>query len=121
MHGAEVILGLVVVAVAVAALAERLRAPAPSLLVIAGILVGLIPGAPHVSVPPAAISAIVLPPLVYAAAHDVSLPELRSVGGQVAVLAVGLVAASAAAVAFVLHAVAPQVGLRPAFVLGAAL
>lgn len=121
MHGAEVILGLVAVAVAVAALADRLRAPAPSLLVVAGILVGLIPGAPTVSVPPEAISVIVLPPLIYAAAHDVALPELRAVGTQVAVLAVGLVLATAAAVAFVLHAVVPQVGLRPAFVVGAAL
>lgn len=121
MHGAEIILGLVVAAVAVAALAERLRAPAASLLVVVGILVGLIPGAPHVSVPPAAISAIVLPPLLYAAAHDVALRELRAVGIQVATLSVGLVAATAAAVSFALHAVVPQVGLRPAFVVGAAL
>jgi CPA1 family monovalent cation:H+ antiporter len=121
MYGAEVVLGLIVVAVAVASLAGRLRAPAPSLLVIAGVAVGLLPGAPAIAVPPAAISAIVLPPLVYAAAHEVSLPDLRSVAGRVAVLSVGLVAASAVAVAFALHAVVPQVGLRPAFVVGAAV
>lgn len=121
MRAAEVIVGLVVVAVAVASFASRLRAPAPSLLVVAGLLVGLIPGAPVVAVPPAAISAIVLPPLLYSAAQDVSLPELRRVGWQVGVLAVGLVASTAAAAAFALHAVAPQIGLREAFVLGAAL
>jgi CPA1 family monovalent cation:H+ antiporter len=121
VRGAEVVVGLVVVAVMIASLAGRLRAPAPSLLVIAGLLIGLIPGAPTISIPPEAISVIVLPPLLYAAAQDVSLRELRSVAGQVALLAVGLVAATAVAVAFAMHAVAPQIGLATAFVVGAAL
>lgn len=121
MHTAEIVVGLVVVATAVASLAGRLRAPAPSLLVLAGIAVALLPGVPAVHVSPAGVTTIVLPPLLIAAATDVALPELRKVAWQVGVLAVGLVAATAVAIAFAFHAVAPQVGLRPAFVVGAAL
>jgi len=121
MNAAEIVLGLVVVAVAVAAVAGRLQAPAPSLLVIAGILIGLIPGTPSVTVSPAVIASIVLPPLVFAAAQDVAVSELRKVAVEVAVLAVGLVAASTVAVGLALHAIAPQTGIRPDLAVGAAL
>ncbi len=116
-----VLVGLVAAAVAVASLAGRLRAPAPSLLVIAGLLVGLIPGVPAESVPPNLIAVIVLPPLLHAAAQQTSLPELRRVAVPVAALAVGLVVVTAAAVAAVVHLMVPSVGVRPAFVVGAAL
>jgi monovalent cation/hydrogen antiporter len=67
MHGAETILFLVVLGTVVAAFAGRLRVPAPSLLVIAGLVVGLLPRFPPVHVPPDAVSLVVLPPLLYAA------------------------------------------------------
>ena len=121
MRAVEIVLGLVVLAAVVATLAHRLRAPAPSLLVLAGLLVGLVPGVPSFTVSPEVVSLVVLPPLIYAAAADVALPELRAVLRPVAVLAVGLVAASAAAVAVVVHLLVPQVPLAPAFVLGAVL
>lgn len=121
MHSVEIVLGLVVLGVVVATLAARLKAPAPSLLVIAGVVVGLIPGLPHVAVTPESISLIVLPPLLYAASTDVAMSELRRVIGAVSALAIGLVAVSAVAVAFVIHAIVPTVPLAAGFVLGAVL
>ena len=120
MHGVEAILFLVVLGTVVAAFAGRLRVPAPSLLVIAGLVVGLLPGFPPVHVPPDAVSLVVLPPLLYAASEELPWRDLRAVWRPVTVLAVGLVLASAAAVAAVAWAVA-AVPVSLAFVLGAVL
>jgi CPA1 family monovalent cation:H+ antiporter len=111
---------LVALATVVAAFASRLRVPAPSLLVAAGLAVGLLPGAPAVHVPPAVVGLVVLPPLLYAASEELPWRDLRAVWRPVAVLAVGLVLASAAAVAAVAGAVA-SLSLSMAFVLGAVL
>ena len=120
MTVAEIVLGLVVLATVVAALANRLAAPAPSLLVLAGILVGLLP-IPDVSVSPDIISFVVLPPLLFAAAGEIPLRELRQMAGNVLRLAVGLVALTAVAVAFVSTAIVPEMTLSVGFVLGAIL
>jgi NhaP-type Na+/H+ or K+/H+ antiporter len=114
----EIVVLLVAVATVVAAFAGRLRVPAPSLLVAVGLAVGLLPGAPMVHVPPAVVSLVVLPPLLYAASAELAWRDLRAVWRPVAVLAVGLVLASAAAVAAVAGAVA-SLSASMAFVLGA--
>jgi monovalent cation/hydrogen antiporter len=116
----EIVVLLVAVATVVAAFANRMRVPAPSLLVAAGLAVGLLPGAPMVHVPPAVVSLVVLPPLLYAASKELPWRDLRAVWRPVAVLAVGLVLASAAAVAAVAGAVA-SLSASMAFVLGAVL
>ncbi len=121
MRGTETVLALVVLAAVVATLAGRFRVPAPSLLALAGIGIGLIPGGPAVALDPGAVSLVVLPPLLFAASTDLALVELRAVLRPVVVLAVGLVAASAALVAVVLHGLDAQVPLAVCFVLGAAL
>jgi len=111
---------LVVLGTVVAAFAGRLRIPAPALLVIAGLVVGLLPRFPPVHVPPDAVGLVVLPPLLYAPSEDLPWRDLRAVWRPVTVLAVGLVLASAAAVAAVTWAVA-AVPVSLAFVLGAVL
>ena len=120
MRSVEAVVVLVAVATVVAAFAKRLRVPAPSLLVAVGVAVGLLPGAPMVHVPPAVVSLVVLPPLLYAASEELPWRDLRAVWRPVAVLAVGLVLASAAAVAAVAGAVA-SLSASMAFVLGAVL
>lgn len=121
MAAVEVVLGLVVLATLVAGVAERLRAPAPSLLVLAGLVVALLPGVPEVRLTPEVVSLVVLPPLLFASAAELPARDLRAVAGPVAALALGLVAVTAVAVAVVVHAVLPQVPLAAAFVLGAVL
>lgn len=120
MGAVGAVLFLVVLATAVASVAQRWRIPAPSLLVLAGLAIALVPGAPAVHIAPQTIAILVLPPLLYAAAEELSLRDLRAVWRPVTVLAFGLVFASAAVVGFVAVAV---IGMPPAmaFVLGAVL
>jgi len=120
VRSVEAVLLLVVLGTVVAAFAKRLRVPAPSLLVAVGLAVGLLPGVPPVHVPPDVISLVVLPPLLYAASEELPWRDLRAVWRPVIVLAVGLVLASACAVAAVTVAVA-AVPVSMAFVLGAVL
>jgi len=98
----------------------KFHVPAPPLLVLAGLGIALLPGVPSVHVAPELIT-FVLPPLLYAAAVDVVLDDLRAVARPVAVLALGLVVASAVVVALVVHAVRPEISLRAGLVLGAIL
>ncbi len=120
VHGVQVILLLVIAATFVAAIAQRLRLPAPSLLVAVGAAVALLPGAPEVHVDPQLISFVVLPPLLYAAGAELSWPDLRQTWRPVAVLSVGLVLASAAAVAAVTTLVT-HIPVVLGFLLGAVL
>jgi len=120
VRSVETVLLLVAVATVVAAFANRLAIPAPSLLVAVGVVAGLLPGVPAVRVSPEVISLVVLPPLLYASGEELSVRDLRAVWRPVAILSVGLVLVSAFAVAFVASVLTP---LRPAlaFVLGAIL
>jgi CPA1 family monovalent cation:H+ antiporter len=120
VRAVETILFLVVLGTVVAAFAGRLRIPAPSLLVIAGVVVGLLPGVPAVRVTPDVVSLVVLPPLLYAASEELPWRDLLAVWRPVIVLAVGLVLASAAAVGAVAGVVA-GIPASLAFVLGAVL
>lgn len=120
MRSVEIILLLVVLATAVAASARWLRVPAPSLLVVAGLAVALVPGMPTVEPPPNLVSFLVLPPLLYAAGQHLPWQELKPVWRPVTVLALGLVLASAAAVGVVAALLTP-LSTAMAFVLGAVL
>ena len=121
MHNIEAVLGLVVVAILVAATAGRLRTPAPSLLVVVGLGVGFIPGFSALDVSPDFVTLGVLPPLLFSGAQQISLIDLRQVWKPVAVLASALVVVTAVAVAAVTHAVDPSVTGAVAFTLGAVL
>jgi CPA1 family monovalent cation:H+ antiporter len=120
MRSFETVLFLVVVATVVATFARRLSVPAPSLLVVVGVLVGLVPGVPPIEVTPDVVGLVVLPPLLFAAGEELPWRDLRAVWKPVTVLAVGLVIASAAVVAGVAALVTP-LPLGMAFVLGALL
>lgn len=120
MRSIETVLALVVLATVVATFAHRLRVPPPSLLVVAGVVAGLLPGVPTIHVSPEIISLVVLPPLLFAAGEELPWRDLRAVWRPVSVLAFGLVMASAVAVAAVATAATP-LPLGMAFVLGAVL
>jgi CPA1 family monovalent cation:H+ antiporter len=120
VRSVEIILALVAVATVVATFARRLRLPPPSLLVVAGLVVGFTPYGSSVHVPPEVISLVVLPPLLYAAGEELSWRELKAVWRPVTALAIGLVLASAAAVGVVTALIA-GLPLALGFLLGAIL
>jgi len=110
--------GLVVV-VAVAMLAGRVRIAAPLILVVVGIGIGYIPGVPLISVDPEIILIGVLPPILYAAAVNVPILDLRRNLGPISALSVSLVIISAVILGFLLHWIIPSIPLAAAIALGA--
>jgi Na+/H+ antiporter len=112
------LLALLVSVTALLALAPRLRVPYPILLVLGGLALSLIPGVPHVALPPDVVLFGVLPPLLYSAAFFTSLRDLRSNVRPIALLSIGLVAVTTVGVAVVAHAVT-NLGWAMSFVLGA--
>ena len=119
MHGAELILGLLIAVAALVTLARRLEIAYPIFLVIGGLGLGLMPGVPRIHVDPDLIFLIVLPPLLYIAAFYTPIQNLRANLGTISSLAVGLVIVSACAVAVVAHALVPGISWSAAFALGA--
>ncbi len=97
------LLGLLVAAGAVLVLAPALRVPLPILLVVGGVVMGFIPGLPHVQLPPAVVLVAVLPPLLYSGAFFTSLRDLRANKRPISYLAFGLVGATMAVVGVVAH------------------
>ena len=101
------------------ALSQLVRVPYPILLVLGGVAIAFVPGAPQVQLQPDLVLVAVLPPLLYGAAYFTSLRELRANVRPIGLLAIGLVLTTMLAVAGVAHAVIPGLDWPQAFVLGA--
>jgi NhaP-type Na+/H+ or K+/H+ antiporter len=114
----EIILGLLVVVVALATLATRLKIPYPILLVLGGSALGFVPGLPTVELDPELVFLLFLPPLLYVSAIFTSWRDFRANVRAITLLAVGLVLMTTFVVAAVVHAVTP-LPWAAAFVLGA--
>src|SRR5215207_161057 len=105
METLELLIGLLAAVAVVVRLAGRTAVPEPVLLVLAGLAVALIPGLPEVELEPDLILALFLPPLLYWAALHTDLRDLRDNLRPIALLAVGLVLVTTAAVAVLGHSV----------------
>src|SRR5437588_6915188 len=68
IHEVELVLGLLVAVAALVTLASRFDLPYPILLVLGGLVLGVIPGLPRVTLEPDLVFLIFLPPLLYRAA-----------------------------------------------------
>lgn len=115
----ESILILLLAAALLVRLADLGKIPAPIVLVLGGLAIALVPGLPEVELDPDTIFLVFLPPLVFAAGWRSSPQELRAVMRPLALLSVGLVFLTAAAVALVAHATVPELSWSEAAVLGA--
>ena len=102
-------------------LSDRVKV-APALLLLGlGIVVGFLPVVPAIEIEPEIILEGVLPPLLYATAVSISTINFRRELAPVAVLAVLLVAVSAAVIGAVLTFVVPSLSLAWAVAMGAVL
>ncbi|MGV3710064.1 MAG: cation:proton antiporter, partial [Gemmatimonas sp.] len=121
MLHAPVILAIAFAALVVAltALARRLPIPTPILQVVAGILVALIPGVRLPELEPVVVFFVFLPPILWAAAFFTSLREFRANRRAISYLAIGLVVATTAAVAWVARLLFPDLPWAVAVALGA--
>ncbi len=113
------LIGLFVAVAGLATLARVLSIPYPILLVLGGLVIGVMPGVPEIKLDPELVLVIFLPPLLYFAAFNSSLRDLRRAARPITISAIGLVLATTAAVAVVAHAVIPGLPWAMAFALGA--
>src|SRR5215207_3307044 len=99
IHEVELILFLMVAVAALAPLARALRIPHPILLVLVGLVLALVPGVPKIELAPELVFLFFLPPLLYIAAFNTSVRDIRAGLGPILSLAVGLVLLTTLAVA----------------------
>jgi CPA1 family monovalent cation:H+ antiporter len=109
---------LLLTALGLLLLADPLHIPYPILLVVGGLTLGFAPGVPTVTLPPDAVIVGILPPLLYSAAFNTGLRDLKRNIRAISLLAIGLVTLTMVGVAVAAHYV---IGLSWAggFVLGA--
>src|SRR5205807_2657069 len=119
MNIIAVVLGLLAAVAALGLLSHRLPIPYPILLVLGGLLLALIPGLPRVRLDPELVFLLFLPPLLYPAALFTPWRDFRANLRPIALLAVGLVLFTTAAVGFLAHYFIPDFPLAAGFVLGA--
>jgi len=101
------------------AFARRLPIPYPIVLVLGGLALSFVPGLPEAPLGPDLIFTIFLPPVLWAAAFESDLRQLRRSAISIAALAIGLVVVTTVAVAWVAHLTLPGISWSSAFILGA--
>ncbi|HXT75106.1 MAG TPA: Na+/H+ antiporter [Candidatus Eisenbacteria bacterium] len=120
IHAIEIVfLLLLLFVVFFGALARKLKLPYPIVLVIAGLVLGFIPGTPHLSMSPDVVFLVFLPPLLYSAAWFTSWRDFKYNIVSILFLAFGLVGFTVAGVAIFAPHIFGGFDWRLGFVLGA--
>ena len=119
MVEAAELVGLIAVAAALAGFAGRVGLSSPLVLTAAGLVLSLVPGVPEFELTEDLILLGILPPLLYATAVRTPLVDLRRNKRAIALLSVGLVLATAFAVAGVARLLLPDLPFGLALALGA--
>jgi Na+/H+ antiporter len=119
MHELTEIVILMAVAVFGAALARKIGILSPIVLMIIGLGLSFVPGFPSFHLEPELVLVGILPPLLYVAALQTSVPAFRFNLRPILLLGVGLVVFTALAVGFVVHLILPQAPFAICVALGA--
>ena len=123
MTPADVVLLLLIVTLGAAALGQRSRTPAPVILAIVGVALGVtwrfVPFLPPLQFPPRLVLLIFLPPLLLNAAYALPLGAFRANLRSILMLAVGLVLATTFVSAYAARVALPDLPWISAVVLGA--
>ncbi|TKT89310.1 Na+/H+ antiporter [Dyadobacter frigoris] len=112
-------LGLIVCVSLLTVAAQKAKIAYPIFLVLAGLCISLIPGVPAIHLEPELIFIVILPPVLFDAAHEISLKSLWKWRRIISVMALGYVLFTATAVAFVSVWIIPGFTLSQGFLLGA--
>jgi CPA1 family monovalent cation:H+ antiporter len=119
MHEFEGFLAVLLVAMAIAVIAKRFDFPYPIALLLGGIGVASIPGAPHFRLDPQVVFFVLLPPILGEAAYFTSWRDFWRWRRAVFLLAFGLVTVTSAVVAALCVALIPGMTWPVGFLLGA--
>jgi CPA1 family monovalent cation:H+ antiporter len=115
----EWIIGLLLGAVVLSALARRLQVPYPTFLAIGGMLLAFVPGGPSWTLEPDLALALFVAPVLLDAAFDTSLRDLRNNWLPVSTLVFVAVGLTTASVAVLVHWLLPDMPWAAAVALGA--
>jgi monovalent cation/hydrogen antiporter len=115
----EWIIGLLLAAVVLSALARRIKVPYPTLLAIGGMLLAFVPAVPSWTLDPELTLAVFVAPVLLDAAYDTSLRDLRNNWLPVSMLVIVAVVVTTCAVAVVAHWLVPDMSWAAAIALGA--
>ena len=115
----SVVLGVLFAALVIALVAKRFDLPYSIALVVGGIGLASLPGMPPIELRTDVAFYLLLPPILFEAAYFTSLRDFWRWRRAIFLLAIGLVAATSAAVAVLLIALVPGMTWAPAFALGA--
>ncbi len=115
----QVVLFLMMCAVALGWVARHFKFPYPIALVIGGAALGFVPRLPQLQFDPQFLLVLVLPPILYQAALLTSWHEFKANIRPIGLLAIGLVIATTLAVGATLKLLIPDIPWSAAFVLGA--
>jgi Na+/H+ antiporter len=115
----ELVLLLLLCAVALGWIARHFKFPYPIALVIGGSLLGFLPRLPQFPFDPQLILIVVLPPILYQAALLTSWNDFKANIRPIGLLAIGLVVATTLTVGAALKLIVPDVPWAAAFVFGA--
>jgi len=121
VHVFETLLALLLGATLLSGVARRFGVPYPTLLAVGGALIAMVPGAPHLNLPPDLILALFVAPVLMDAAYDASLRDLRRNWKPLLSLVAGAVSLTTIAVAVAAHALFPDMPWAAAIALGALL
>jgi monovalent cation/hydrogen antiporter len=117
----EWIIGLLLAAVALAALARRVKAPYPVFLALGGAALAIVPDVPNWTLDPSLALALFIAPVLLDAAYDTSLRDLKANWVPVAGLVVAAVLLTTLLVAVVVRLMVPTLPIGAAIALGAIL
>ena len=119
MHGIlPFLLAMIAAIVLLEMLASKLRVAYPIVLVVAGLLISFIPGLPAIRVNPDLIFFIVLPPLLFEAAWNISFKEMKKWYRIISSFAFLVVLFTALAVAVIANQYIPGFSIAMGFLLG---
>lgn len=117
----HVIIFLLFIAIAMSAVAPKIKIPYPVLLIAVGIIVGFIPGFHYVPIDPDVVFLLFLPPLLYDAAVNIPIHDFKANLRTISMMAITLVFITMVAIAVTVKFLVPDISWPMAFVIGAIL
>jgi monovalent cation/hydrogen antiporter len=119
MENFIIIIFILAVLISLSAFTDRLKIPNPVLLVLAGLVIGIIPGLPELAFDPEIIFLLFLPPLLYDAAFRTSWHDFKTNIKPISALGISLVFFTTTIVAVAAYYFIPDFTWPLAFLLGA--
>ncbi|MGL5235718.1 MAG: cation:proton antiporter, partial [Empedobacter falsenii] len=119
MEELERIIWISIVLIIIISVKDKMKMALPILLVVAGLLLSLTHIIPEIELSPEMIFYVVLPPILFDAAWNTSIPDFKKELPKISILAFGLVFLTTTIVALFVHSLIPNFSWAMVFVLGA--